>query len=181
MKCDVAEIWKKHKRKLFNFIKKRIRDNDASEELLHVVLLKVCTYCSNRSDVRNVPAWLYQIASNTIADYAKKNSRFTLLNHDIEDSHCIDPKHDAINWLEYFIKLLPERYSVPLILCDINGMDQKSVADQIKLSLPAIKSRILRGRRLLKTEIQKCGIIEFNDSENISFTPIKPCCATFFK
>lgn len=181
MKCDVEEIWKKHKARLFNFIKKRIRNNDTSKELLHVVLLKVCNYCSKKSDVRNISAWLYQIAYNTIVDHVKRNARFTIIDHDIEDRSYVNTKHDATNWLEYFIKLLPEKYSVPLIFLTIDGMDQKTVAVQTSLSLHAVKSRILRGRKLLKKEIENCGIVEFNGDGEIYFTPVKPCCARLLK
>ncbi len=51
---------------------------------------------------------------------------------------------------------LPKKYKEALLLSEIKGVKQSEVATQLKISLPAAKSRILRGRELLKKGFMDC-------------------------
>ncbi len=64
--CDVPALWLEHKTALKNYILKRVRDEDLSNEILQEVLLKVYKFCLSKSGVKNVRSWLYQIAHNTM-------------------------------------------------------------------------------------------------------------------
>jgi RNA polymerase sigma-70 factor, ECF subfamily len=48
---------------------------------------------------------------------------------------------------------LPLEYREPLIYCDLEDMSAKEAADILKISVPALKSRLYRGRRALRDKL----------------------------
>ena len=52
------------------------------------------------------------------------------------------------------IAALPEKYRVPVILRDIEGKSYDEVAEIMELGLGTTKSRISRGRGLLKEKLE---------------------------
>ena len=82
--CDVPALSKEHKNELRNFILKRVKDQDSTNDILHDVLMKVYKFCISKTGVRNIRSWLFQIAQNTITDPYRKQSKFTDLDNLIE-------------------------------------------------------------------------------------------------
>ena len=52
------------------------------------------------------------------------------------------------------IAALPEKYRVPVVLRDVEGKTYEEVAEIMELGLGTTKSRISRGRALLKEKLQ---------------------------
>ncbi|MFX8832978.1 sigma factor-like helix-turn-helix DNA-binding protein, partial [Acinetobacter baumannii] len=48
---------------------------------------------------------------------------------------------------------LPLDYRDPLVLCDLEEMSAKEAADVLGISVPALKSRLYRGRRALRDKL----------------------------
>ncbi len=53
---------------------------------------------------------------------------------------------------------LPNEYSEPLVLCDLEDMPAREAAEVLQISVPALKSRLYRGRRALRDKL--CGMLE---------------------
>lgn len=54
------------------------------------------------------------------------------------------------------IRELPEVYREAVQLSEIEGLSQQEVADRLGLSLSAVKSRVQRGRKMLKEILGQC-------------------------
>ncbi len=52
--CDVPALWLAHKNELRNFILKRVKDQDLTNDILQDVLMKVYKFCISKSGVRNI-------------------------------------------------------------------------------------------------------------------------------
>lgn len=48
---------------------------------------------------------------------------------------------------------LPQDYREPLILCDLEEVSAKEAAEILKITVPALKSRLYRGRRALRDKL----------------------------
>jgi RNA polymerase sigma-70 factor (ECF subfamily) len=48
---------------------------------------------------------------------------------------------------------LPADYIEPLVLCDLESLSTQEAADILKISLPALKSRLYRARRALRDKL----------------------------
>jgi RNA polymerase sigma-70 factor, ECF subfamily len=54
---------------------------------------------------------------------------------------------------------LPEVYRTAIVMCDLDEMSYSEIADLQKTTIGTVRSRIHRGRRLLREIIQKNGIV----------------------
>jgi RNA polymerase sigma-70 factor (ECF subfamily) len=59
--------------------------------------------------------------------------------------------------LEQALRSLPERYRVPLVLYHFEEMPYQEIAEQLRVSLPKVKTDIQRGRRALAKALTRAG------------------------
>lgn len=177
--CDVPALWIEHKNALKNYIFKRVKDEDLSNDILQEVLLKVYNFCLSKSGVRNVRSWLYQITHNTMVDHFRKESKKgqsgNMEVEFVEEDENLAFK-EALEYIEPLISFLPQEYAVPLKMADLEGMKQVEIAQKLNLSLTATKSRIQRARSLLKAEFITCCHFETDATGGIISFSIKDSC-----
>lgn len=182
LNCNVPNLWQEHQKELKNFIYKRVKDREVVNDISQEVLLKVYTFCQSKSGVRNVRSWLFQIAQNTITDHFRKQAKFS--DKDIPEKPVEDENmafKDAARFIVPMLEFLPEAYSIPLKLSDIDGVKQADIAKQLGLGLPATKSRIQRARLLLMEEFITCCHFEKDPTGNLILFEIKDSCAPLQK
>ncbi|MGH1518697.1 sigma-70 family RNA polymerase sigma factor [Chryseobacterium sp. JK1] len=175
--CNIFEIWEDYKASLYLFILKRVEDQDTAKDILQEVLLKSYQYCTKGKEVLYLKSWLYKIAQNTMIDHFKKAGKLESINLDLIDEEN-NPSliGEASEYIRVLLKLLPEKYALPLQLYDLEDMEQKDIAEKLNLSLSNTKSRIQRGRVKLKERFLECCAVAFDENgEMISFD-IKPYC-----
>jgi len=173
---EVSSLWIEYKSGLKYYILKKLKNEDLADELSHEVLMKVYNSCCSGNEIKNIRSWMYQIAHNTVIDYLKKENKFT---NEVTEIFQIDENNtyeEAEEFVKPLIKLLPDKYAIPLLLSDIEGINQMEVAKKINLSLTATKSRIQRARNLLKNKIIECSNLEINAKGNPISIEIKPDC-----
>lgn len=176
--CDVPALWLEHKAALRNYILKRVKDEDLTNDILQEVLLKVYGFCLSGSGIKNVGSWLYQIAHNTMIDHFRKESRKGKISKEIELAEEDENLafSEAVEYILPLINFLPPEYAVPLKMSDLDGMKQAEIAKKLNLSLSATKSRIQRARSLLKAEFVLCCNFETDSSGGLMSFKIKDSC-----
>lgn len=71
---------------------------------------------------------------------------------------------------------MPERYREPVRLAEIEGLPLAKIALRMDLSLMALKSRVRRGRAMLKKRLRRCRRFEFDRMGRvIGWESRKPC------
>lgn len=173
---EVSSLWLEYKNGLKYYILKKVKNEGLADELSHEVLMKVYKSCCSGNEIKNLRSWLFQIAHNTVVDYLKKENRYTNEVSDILEAEESNAYKEVEEFVTPLLKLLPEKYSLPLQLSDIDGLKQSEVSEKMNLSLTATKSRIQRARVLLKEKIMECSILETNEKGNIVSIEIKSGC-----
>nr|WP_321412523.1 RNA polymerase sigma factor SigZ [uncultured Carboxylicivirga sp.] len=181
--CDVPALWLEHKNELRNYIFKRVKDDDLTNDILQDVLLKVYNFCISKSGVNNIRSWLFQIAQNTIVDHYRKATKITHHNEltEIIEEDQNEAFHEALDYINPMLEFLPQKYAEPLRLSDIEGLKQVDVAKKLNINLSATKSRIQRARNLLKAEFITCCNIETDKQGKIISFEIKESCESLQK
>lgn len=176
---STVEIWDRFSGELRAFIQRRVSDEHDAEDLLQDVFLKIHTRMHTLNNEEKLASWIYQIARNTITDYYRSQ------NHTIELQEGIavdeDGEEEPIARLAVgvheMIDTLPDIYRQPLLLSEISGMKQAEVAGQLGLSVSGAKSRIQRGRAMLKQSLLDCCHFEFDRRGSlIDYLPRQDCC-----
>jgi RNA polymerase sigma-70 factor (ECF subfamily) len=76
--------------------------------------------------------------------------------------------------MEELIGQLPETYREAVRLSEIEGLSQQAVAERLELSLSGGKSRIQRGRAMLREVLDQCCHFEFDRRGNLVEVDPKP-------
>jgi RNA polymerase sigma-70 factor (ECF subfamily) len=159
------KIWQEYHSRLRAFIKSRIIDDAATDDTLQNVFLKMHSGLTSLKDETKLQSWLYQIARNAIIDY-HRSQRPTVDIPEWLPQPETDPgekvTQELSECLQPMIQLLPGKYREAVILSELRGLTQKEVADVQGTSLSGAKSRVQRGRVLLKNMLAECCRLEFD-------------------
>ena len=169
------KVWMEYHAKLLTFILNRVHDRPTAEDILQNIFLKIHAQIESLREETKLESWLYQLSRNTIIDYYRSRKQTLALPPGLaqEDS---EPNEQAMQELEAclrpMIEQLPEHYREALILSELDGKTQHDVSIQQNISLSGAKSRIQRGRALLKGMLYQCCQFEFDQQGNIiDFNP----------
>lgn len=166
----IETIWLTFHKKLLAFIISQVQDKDHAEDILQEVFIKVINNLNKLSDQQKLQPWLYQICRHAIIDFyrAGKHAPSQLeqetLDALVSEDKDTDHGHQINQCLAILINDLPENVSALLKDSELEQMKQKDLAQKYQLSLPATKSRILRGRNLLKKKLSACCDFEFSEN-----------------
>jgi RNA polymerase sigma factor (sigma-70 family) len=69
-----------------------------------------------------------------------------------------DPWDELQPILDGELRLLPEKYRLPVVLCDLEGRPRKDVARQLKIPEGTLSSRLTAARRLLARRLARHGL-----------------------
>jgi RNA polymerase sigma factor (sigma-70 family) len=108
--------------------------------------------------------WLYGVAYNTA-----KNARRTAARRHVRErevSAIAKPQpvaeqellHELRSVLDEELSRLPEKYRVPVVLCELQGKSRKEVTGQLGCPEGTVSSRLARGREILRRRLIKRGL-----------------------
>lgn len=160
---DIEKIWKAYHRKLLSFVRVRVACMDDAEEILNYVFAKLIEQSRHRGLPTNISAWLYQAVRNRIIDYYRSSRPRRVLSDDLmSEKPDRDVGTELAACLLPMIECLPIGYQQVLRYSEIEGKKQKEVASELGLTLAAVKSRVRRGREMLRKHLLRCCEIHQN-------------------
>ncbi len=147
------------------FIRRRVRNETAADDLAQETLLKVYRSRGTLRDDTRLEAWLYQIARGTIIDHYRRQRPEEELPAALageRPDEIAALRAQVLRSMKNFLAELPAAYREPVRLAELEGLPLARVALRLNLSLPAVKSRVRRGRAMLKRKLQTCCRFEFD-------------------
>lgn len=162
-------IWRSHQDKLSAFIHNRVPD-DIADDILQDVFIKMHNGIDSLKDDTKLESWLYQITRNVIIDYFRTRRPTEELPDWIEQPS--PDENDLIRkelsaCIEPMIAHLPGKYKQAMRLSVIEGKTQKEIAELASITLSGAKSRVQRGRVLIKSMLNACCQIELNKKNQL--------------
>jgi RNA polymerase sigma-70 factor (ECF subfamily) len=158
----------RYEKKIYNLALRMLRDPDDAREVLQETFLKVYDNLEKFRGEAQLSTWIYRIAMNEALMRIRKNKHrprsLEVVNEDGERREI-----DVEDWaprpverlltkelggeLDRAIAALPEDYRGAFLLRDVEGLSNEAIARAMKLSVPAVKSRIHRARVFLRNEL----------------------------
>jgi RNA polymerase sigma factor (sigma-70 family) len=128
---------------------------DLTQEVFVRVFRSLSTYTPGTFE-----GWLHRITTNLFLDSARRKAkiRFDALADDAETripSRTIAPDLAYVDTIfdddvETALAQLPPDFRAAVVLCDIEGLSYEEIADVLDLKLGTVRSRIHRGRAMLR-------------------------------
>lgn len=151
--------------KLRAFVRRRVRDDATADDLAQETLLKVYRSRATLRDDQRLEAWVYRVARTTLIDHYRR----TRPSEELPAALAEEPADEVGSLREAvlvsmrrFLEELPEIYREPVRLAELEGLPLAKIALRSGLSLTAVKSRVRRGRAMLKKKLQECCRFEFD-------------------
>jgi len=161
----IEQIWQEYHTKLYNFIQSRVGAPHVADDILQEVFIRIYSRIDTLREDSKLQSWIYQITRNAIIDHYRSDKTMAslpeiLVAPEIDSSE--ETRQEIASRLVPMIQDVPEHYRQALMLSEIEGLKQKEVAARQGLSLSGAKSRIQRGRAMLKEMLLECCRFEFD-------------------
>ncbi len=151
------------KSSLKNFALSLTRNTDDALDLLQDTYVKAITYREKFEDSTNIKAWLFTIMKNTFINAYRRNVKTKQLISKGDDialdrafkQNSYDHSESRLNAKEIIrhIESLGDEYKVPFTRY-YNGYKYEEIAQEMKLPLGTVKSRIFIARKILMTALK---------------------------
>jgi RNA polymerase sigma-70 factor (ECF subfamily) len=142
-------IWDAFSTPLRQFLRKRLPDEESTEDLLQDIFLTIHTHIAQLLALSKLQSWVYQIARNALAAYYRNKQTVAPLEQ-AEGLTEEPPEEDMEAVLAASMKgmlnCLPQADREVLLLAEYHGMKQREIATHFGLSLSGAKSRVQRAR-----------------------------------
>jgi len=195
-KPSTEKVWEDFSSSLRVFIGRRISNHSHVDDILQDIFVKIHKNISSIGDVTKLRSWVYQIARNTIIDYYRKSR---IKTEELTDDHfqalieeeqfsenqaenpfrnlAQNPNQEIASGLRDMIVQLPEKYAHALLMVEFEGISQTELAERLGISVSGAKSRVQRGRQMLRDLLMKCCHFEFDRYGTIiDYYPHCCCC-----
>ncbi len=167
-----GEIMNRYRNPLTNYLYRFLNDYEEAVDLAQETFVRVYFAIDRYHTQFAFSTYIYRIATNLAISEIRRRKRRRLLSltglfqseddssvevqppdtRILADDELVEEERDET--IARAIAALPEKYRVPVILRDIEGKSYDEVAEIMELGLGTTKSRISRGRGLLKEKLE---------------------------
>jgi RNA polymerase sigma-70 factor (ECF subfamily) len=157
-----AVLYRRHQRAIYRFACAMIGTRDSADDVVHDAFLALLDD-ARRFDPRRaaLTTYLYGVVRNLCRTQLRRRARFDALDPatDRADTAAAPPldaleEREEAATVRHALRRLPSRYREVVLLCDLHERSYAEAAAIVGTSVPAVRSRLHRGRRQLKLAIR---------------------------
>jgi RNA polymerase sigma-70 factor (ECF subfamily) len=166
-----AQLVKRYEQTVWGFAFKLCRDQQKAEESFQDTFINVFRKLDQFDSRSKFSTWLYTIVANNCLMHRRKRKLEGLLESFDEKPDGDDPdvQRQLASWddtpietmmntelqerMDAAIQELPDEYKVVFVLRDLEDRTAEETAKILKLSVPAVKSRLRRSRIFLRHKL----------------------------
>jgi RNA polymerase sigma-70 factor, ECF subfamily len=153
--------WQDYRAALVRFVRSRVNDSEAAEDIVHDVLVKAYARRDTLKNAEKVDAWLYQMTRHAIVDHYRAKRPSDELPEDlVAPEKEGSAREELARCLTTLIEHLPAGSRQAIELSELQGLTQKETATRLGISLSGAKSRVQRGRAQLHDLLIECCRVE---------------------
>jgi RNA polymerase sigma-70 factor (ECF subfamily) len=150
-----------------------------AEDLVQDSLLRAYRFWDSFQQDSNCKAWLLRIVTNTfINEYQRKKRSREVLDAATAEQSATDGvlvqatafdkqspqqvllQHSVSDDVQRALDSLPDDFRTAVILCDMQGLSYKEIAEIMECPVGTVMSRLFRGRKLLAAALRDFAVSE---------------------
>jgi RNA polymerase sigma-70 factor, ECF subfamily len=152
---------------LYGYALRMTHNAQDAEDLIQETYLKAYRFWEHYEVGTNVRAWMFRILKNSMINEYRKDSRQPdTVNYDLpgdaysrEESAESKDQRDPFHFLmgdevERAVAALPHEFRTVAILCDIEGLSYREIAEFTRCPIGTVRSRLHRARKLLSGKLK---------------------------
>ena len=159
------EVARDHGRFLYTVAYRLTGNDDEAQDLVQESLLRIRRGLE-RYEPGSLNGWLARIVTNVFLDEVwRRRRRPTDALPDDDPGRVLPPAPAAdevptglSDEIEAALLSLPEEFRVPVVLCDVSDQSYEQIAASTGVPIGTVRSRIHRGRRMLRASLAAQGI-----------------------
>jgi RNA polymerase sigma-70 factor (ECF subfamily) len=180
--ASAHELFSDLDERLRGFVRRRIGDSDAAEDVAQEVLLRLHRSLGDLRLEDRLDAFAYRIARNAIIDHYRARAsakeiaaapddliaRIEVDRNTGEDADEAQGRQELARCLEPLVRRLPEPYREALTLTDLGELSQVEAARVTGLSVPGMKARVQRARAQVRELLTACCDVALGGDRQIA-------------
>ena len=158
---ELERLYSIYVKDIYHYLFSLCRHSETAEDLLqdtfykaHVTLLAQPIY--------EIKPWLFKVAYYSYIDHCRKEKRSAPYEHiervDYTTPEMIFVQQDSFTKLLNLLDQLNPLEKQAILLCDVQDCTNEQAAQILDLKLNTLKSHLLRGRKKMKSLIEKGGL-----------------------
>lgn len=152
----LGKIYEVYGERIYRYTFRMLGNRSDAEDATAETFLRVLRRSNELRADGAFRTWLFRIARNLCIDKLRQH-KLIELPPDAQYG-CGEEKTTLRITVHQALADLPAEYRDPLVLCDLEDMPAREAAEVLKISIPALKSRLYRGRRALRDKLG--GVLE---------------------
>jgi len=165
------ELVRRYESRVYNITYRLLGNEDDAAEALQDTFIRAYRSISRFKFKSSFYTWLYRIATNvSLTKLRRRKTQDTIsldepirntddLQFDIPDAHATPEQafeqKRLREKLQKAIDRLPAEYRTVVVMRDLQGLSNEEVSKTLGLSIPAVKSRLHRGRMALREQLAR--------------------------
>lgn len=156
---------------MFRVALRYTRDRAHAEDLVHDTIVRALRFQDRFERGTNFKAWIYTVLTHTfIHRYRRQKREREILEGVTQEDVASQLRSDAsrelaahpeVAYIEHMLSDdvvnaldgLPEDFRTVVVLCDLEGLSYKDIAEAVDCPVGTVMSRLYRGRRLLEQKL----------------------------
>jgi RNA polymerase sigma-70 factor (ECF subfamily) len=145
----------------------RVRDSALADDLTQETLIRMQSRLHSLKSVDRLHPWVRQIARNVIADHYRRTRETEAFEENKHDASLTSMEaipgvedeglsQELSEYVRSVVDQLPPLYREAIRLTEFQRVPQVELARRLGLSISAAKSRVQRGRAMVRKEIERC-------------------------
>lgn len=158
------EVARDYGRFLYTVAYRLAGNDDDAQDLVQEALIRVRRGLE-RYEPGSLEGWLARIVTNVFLDDMRRRKRRPTSALPGDPDRVVPPapaadvaSRELPAHLQAALAALPEDFRVPVVLCDVADQSYEQIATTLEVPVGTVRSRIHRGRRLLRTALTDGGV-----------------------
>ncbi len=158
----LGHLYDRHRLPVYRTALAITHDQDAAEDILQEVFLRLHTYVQRVDTSRPLSPWLYRITVNLSYTHVTRRNKWRVPLKDFVDQligpakyspEPVSERHDDIRLMQKAIDTLPFSQRVVIVLYYLNDLSLQESADILGVPVGTVKSRLHYGRGNLRKQL----------------------------